>query len=238
MKAIIISTSCDNFRSNELDKYLNDIRRYKPLSIEDEIKFAQMAHKGDKNAEKAMINANLAFVVTVAKHYQGCGLDLLDLINEGNIGLCKAVKDFDETLGFKFISFAVSYIRQEIMNAINENARLVRLPLNAINEKQHSSAISFNTPLGDGNSEGERTLEDTFASDSRANTYDHTQAVEHKVMALLANITDREKEIICRLFGIGCTEQSEYTLAKRYNLCEERIRQIKWDAIEKMRELV
>ena len=238
MKAIVI-TSATSFRSNDLDKYLNDIRRYKPLSEEQETIMAQRIHNGDKTAEKAMINANLAFVVSVAKKYQGMGLDLLDLISEGNIGLCKAVKAFDETKGYKFISFAVAYIRTEIRNAISEKGRLVHLPLSEIKKNTHCSSISFNTPIGNGDEDSEKTLLDTFASDMfRTDEYDHTQAVEHQVMSLLANLTDREKEIVCRLFGIGCEEQSEYTLAKKYNICEERIRQIKWNAIEKMQQLV
>lgn len=237
MKTIVISTASANYRVNELDKYLNDIRRYKPLTIDEEITCAQRIHKGDKKAETMLVNANLAFVVSVAKHYQGNGLDLLDLINEGNIGLIKAAKDFNETLGFKFISFAVAYIRQEIINALSEKSRLVRLPLNAIKEKHYNCAISMNTPLGNSDDESEKTLLDTFASDTKANEYDHTQAVEYKVKALLNNLSTREKEVVCRLFGIGCNEESEYTLSRRYNLTEERIRQIKWEAIEKMRNL-
>ena len=237
MKTIVI-TSATSFRSDDLDNYLNDIRRFKPMTEEQEIEMAQRIHSGDKSAEKAMINANLAFVVSVAKKYQGMGLDLLDLISEGNIGLCKAVKAFDETMGNKFISFAVAYIRTEIRNAISEKGRLVHLPLSEIKKNTHCSSISFNTPIGNGEEDSEKTLLDTFASDMfHADTYDHKQAVEHKVMSLLANLSEREKEIVCRLFGIGCEEQSEYTLSKKFNICEERIRQIKWEAIEKMRQL-
>ena len=237
MKTIVISSANVSFRSNDLDKYLNDIRQYKPLSVEDERMYLTMAHNGNKKAAQNIINANLLIVVSVAKYYQGMGLDLLDLINEGNIGLCKAVDDFDLSTNYKFISFAVPYIRTEIRNAISDKGRLVRLPLNEIKKKTYNSAISMNTPLG-GNDEGEheKTLLDTFASDTTADTFSRQHDMEIKVKSLLKGLPEREKIIICKLFGIGCREQNEWEVAENFGLCEERVRQIKWSAIEKMKE--
>lgn len=233
-----ITISVSAFRSNEVDAYLNTIRKYKALPYEEEVELAILAKNGNERAKTRLINSNLLFVVSVAKRYQGMGLDILDLISEGNIGLCKAVEEYDATQGTKFISFAVFYIRQEIINALSEKSRLVRLPLNQIKAKADNSTISFETPIGGEDSEDNKTLLDTFASDTRADGYDHTQAIEYKVKTLLANLDDRDKEIVCRLFGIGCEEQSEYTLSLRFKVSEERIRQIKWSAIEKMRELI
>ena len=237
MKTIVISSANVDYRTNDLDKYLNDIRRYKPLSIEDERNYLRKAHNGNENAKETIVKANLLIVVSVAKYYQGMGLDLLDLISEGNIGLCKAVNDFDITTDFKFISFAVPYIRTAIRNAISEKGRLVRLPLNEVKKKTFNSSISMNTPIcGNDEGEDEKTLLDTFASDTMADNFSRQYDAEIKIKTLLKDLTEREKIIVCKLFGIGGREESEYQLSKQFDICEERIRQIKWEAIEKMRK--
>jgi len=115
-----------------LDKYLQDISKYDLISADEEAQFAVRIKKGDKVAFEKLIKANLRFVVSVAKQYQNQGLTLPDLINEGNIGLIKAANRFDETKGFKFISYAVWWIRQSILQSLAEHSRIVRLPLNKI----------------------------------------------------------------------------------------------------------
>jgi len=115
-----------------LKKYLSDIKDTKPLSKEEEVELAQRIHNGDKKAKEELINANLKFVVFVAKNYQHRGLDLEDLINEGNIGLVKAAEKFDGTKGYKFISYAVWWIREYILQAIAKDGRTIRLPRNQI----------------------------------------------------------------------------------------------------------
>src|SRR5690606_22599748 len=114
------------------DKYLHDISKVGLVTPDEEIELAQRIREGDKAALEKLTKANLRFVVSVAKQYQNQGLTLPDLINEGNIGLIKAAQRFDETRGFKFISYAVWWIRQSIMQAVAEQARIVRLPLNKI----------------------------------------------------------------------------------------------------------
>lgn len=132
MRQLKISKSITNRESASLDKYLQEIGHEELLSTDEEVELAQRIRKGDKRALERLTKANLRFVVSVAKQYQNQGLSLPDLINEGNVGLIKAAEKFDETRGFKFISYAVWWIRQSILQAIAEQSRLVRLPLNQV----------------------------------------------------------------------------------------------------------
>ncbi len=133
----------EHIYSRVLKQYFQEISEEEPLSSEEEIALAIRVKKGDKEALDKLLRANLRFVVSVAKKYQGHGLSLADLINEGNIGLIKAARRFDETRGFKFISYAVWWIKQTILQSISENSRLVRLPLNVVgNIKKVSRAAT------------------------------------------------------------------------------------------------
>ena len=132
MRQLKITKSITNRESASLDKYLQEIGKEELLSIDEEIELAQRIRKGDHKALERLTRANLRFVVSVAKQYQNQGLSLSDLINEGNVGLIKAAERFDETRGFKFISYAVWWIRQSILQAIAEQSRIVRLPLNQV----------------------------------------------------------------------------------------------------------
>lgn len=132
MRQLKISKSITNRESASLDKYLQEIGHEELLSVDEEVELAQKIKKGDRRALERLTRANLRFVVSVAKQYQNQGLSLPDLINEGNIGLIKAAEKFDETRGFKFISYAVWWIRQSILQAIAEQSRIVRLPLNQV----------------------------------------------------------------------------------------------------------
>jgi RNA polymerase primary sigma factor len=132
MRQLKITKSITNRETASLDKYLQEIGKEELISAEEEVNLAQRIKNGDQTALEKLTKANLRFVVSVAKQYQNQGLSLPDLINEGNLGLIKAAKRFDETRGFKFISYAVWWIRQSILQALAEQSRIVRLPLNQV----------------------------------------------------------------------------------------------------------
>jgi len=132
MRQLKITKSITNRESQSLEKYLQEIGRVELITPEEEVRLAALIKQGDQKALERLTKANLRFVVSVAKQYQNQGLSLPDLINEGNLGLIKAAQRFDETKGFKFISYAVWWIRQSILQALAEQARIVRLPLNKV----------------------------------------------------------------------------------------------------------
>ena len=151
MRQLKITKSITNRENESLEKYLQEISKEELISMEEEVELAQRIKKGDREALERLTKANLRFVVSVAKQYQNQGLSLSDLINEGNMGLIKAAERFDETRGFKFISYAVWWIRQNILQAIADQSRLVRLPLN-----QSGSANKINRLLNKFEQENER----------------------------------------------------------------------------------
>src|ERR1700745_1592847 len=132
MRQLKITKQVTNRETASLDKYLQEIGRVDLITAEEEVELARKIKQGDENALTRLVKANLRFVVSVSKQYQNQGLSLPDLINEGNLGLIKAAQRFDETRGFKFISYAVWWIRQSILQALAEQSRIVRLPLNKI----------------------------------------------------------------------------------------------------------
>src|SRR5207342_2896390 len=132
MRQLKITQSITNRESQSLEKYLHEIGKVDLISAQEEVILAQKIREGDQAALERLTKTNLRFVVSVAKQYQSQGLTLGDLINEGNLGLIKAAKRFDETKGFKFISYAVWWIRQSILSAVAEQSRIVRLPLNQV----------------------------------------------------------------------------------------------------------
>ncbi len=132
MRQLKITKSITNRENASLDKYLQDIGKEEMITADEEVELARKIRAGDQQALERLVNANLRFVVSVAKQYQNQGLSLPDLINEGNLGLIKAARRFDETRGFKFISYAVWWIRQSILQALAEQSRIIRLPLNQV----------------------------------------------------------------------------------------------------------
>ncbi len=219
MRQLKITKSITNRESASLDKYLQEIGREDLITVEEEVELAQRIRKGDRVALEKLTRANLRFVVSVAKQYQNQGLSLPDLINEGNLGLIKAAEKFDETRGFKFISYAVWWIRQSILQALAEQSRIVRLPLNQVEGEDNSLLdvlVNDDSPMAD------RSL----VNESLAREIDRA----------LSTLTDREKEIIQMFFGIGQQEMTLEEIGDKFGLTRERVRQIKEKAIRRLRQ--
>lgn len=254
--------------------YLKEIGEYSLLSKEEEIKLAEKAAKGNLKAKDTLINCNLRLVVYIAKKYEGKGLSFLDLIQEGNLGLIKAVEKFDYTKGYKFSTYATYWIKQSISKAIMEQSRNIRVPINIIErisairkiEKEYqqnferdpsqeevavalkldikkvkeaydwmNDTISLDIAIGDdedvtiGSFVEDESVKDSFAAIDNENQYSALYEV-------LNTLTDKEKTVISRRFGIGF-ERAETLeeIGKPMNLSRERIRQIEADALRKMR---
>lgn len=272
MRQLKISKSITT-RNETLDKYLQEISREPMITVNEEVELAQRIRQGDRAALEKLTRANLRFVVSVAKQYQNQGMSLSDLINEGNIGLLKAAEKFDETRGFKFISYAVWWIRQSILQALAEQSRNIRLPLNQVGllnkiskesaqfeqryerrptseelsdildipaEKidealSHSgSPLSVDAPFEEGES---NSLLDVLPSSDTPTTDKSlmNESLATEIDRALSTLTDREKEILQMLFGIGCQEMTLEEIGDHFGLTRERVRQVKEKALRRLR---
>jgi len=253
----------NRFISNDeesISKYFKDVRKETLLTAKEEIELAKMIQQGDKIAMDKMVTSNLRFVISVAKQYQNKGLNLSDLIAEGNHGLMKAALRFDHTKGFRFISYAVWWIKQTITQSLNENSRTIRVPVNVITDNQKlykelQKASSFDeevrikenstaksmptttslfTKIDDDGSE----LIDLIEDDScRPPDFCPDEEVQMKkeLDQVLSILADREQDIIRRYFGLTGESQTLESIGEEYSLTKERIRQIKEKAIRKLR---
>ena len=259
-KSIITNTE-------EIQQYIKDIRKISVISHErqEEI-FALLNDKKITKELKSklheeLILGNLRFVISVAKMYQNQGMDIMDLISEGNIGLMKAAERFDPTSGLKFISYAVWWVRQSIMASLNENARTIRLPSNLIQEAQKSKKhevsdednffiggdieekpISTNLPYCVGlyktiNDEGDQLIDmiPNKEAESPDAILNSPEEIKKKVSAMLSVLDDREKIIIERYYGLTGIESNLEDLGEEFGCTKERIRQLRDKAIKKLR---
>ena len=274
MRQLKITKSITNRESDSLEKYLQEIGREEMVTIDEEIELAQKIKKGDRKALEKLTKANLRFVVSVAKQYQNQGLALNDLIDEGNLGLIKAAQKFDETRGFKFISYAVWWIRQSILQAISEQSRIVRMPLNQVGfqskltkaivnfeqeyERRPSvgelaeildtdvskvqealgtngKKVSVDAPFQDDDS---NCLIDIMTDDSAPGTDNlmEKESLSSDLEAALATLSERERQVLKMLFGIGRNEMTAEEVANKLSLTRERVRQIKERALRRLRE--
>jgi RNA polymerase primary sigma factor len=239
----------------EIINYLTDIKRYDILTREQEFEVIKEYREGSEKAKELLINSNLRFVIKIAKHYLHKGLDLQDLISEGNYGLVKALDKFDvNQTDVKFISYAVWWIKQSIMQALNEHSRTIRLPVNIINDifkmnKEADKVGEFNphakisVPIVEtldrlSDDEG-HALHDLIA-DEDAILPDSTMEIEkdnlnYTLLSLLDSLNDVEKQVIKRYFGLFGDENTLEEIANDLDLTKERVRQIKEKAIKKLR---
>lgn len=234
IKSVCTSTSITN-RSLSLSLYFSDLNACSIKKEKLNKLYEMYFETKNEKYKNAIVCANGKFVVSLAKQYQHLGLDLDDLISEGNIGLIKAVELFDPTKGNTFISFAVHYIRKYINIALNEKSRVVRLPFNRICEGENLSANSLDASVG-GDDDDHKTFGDMLSGDMNANGYDTEDYNEKAIKHVFSLLTDKEKYIISSLYGIGCTRRSNYEVAKKLRLTEERVRQLSFSIIEKIRK--
>ena len=274
MRQLKITKQVTNRETASLDKYLQEIGRVDLITADEEVELAQRIKAGDVAALEKLTKANLRFVVSVAKQYQNQGLTLPDLINEGNLGLIKAAQRFDETRGFKFISYAVWWIRQSILQALAEQSRIVRLPLNKIgsinkinkmyayleqaNERVPSAEeiareldmsvndvkesmknagrhISMDAPLVEGE---DSNLYDVIRSNESPNPDKALilDSLRTEIERALETLTPREADVVRLYFGLS--DQHAMTLeeiGETFDLTRERVRQIKEQAIRRLK---
>jgi RNA polymerase primary sigma factor len=275
MKQFKITNSITNREGTSVEKYFSDVAKQPLLTPEEEVTLAKKIKEGNKEALDKLVKANLRFVVSVAKQFQYGKVPFIDLINEGNIGLIKAAKMFDATRGFKFISYAVWWIRQSIMKALSDHSRLVRVPSNKISDLQKLSRaaetieqetqreatleelaevmhievedieniksastkqVSLDAPFEENDSNCLLDILKDPNVEAADKELDHDKSLEIEMKKLFSSLTDQEREVIRRSFGIGCEYPSSLDdIGSDLRLSKERVRQIKDKAIKKMR---
>lgn len=238
MKKSINFAENNNVRRNEaLDIYLSEMNRYKQLSDAELRDLIIKAQNGNKRARSKAITANLRIVWSIAASYNGMD-NFADILQNGNYGLCVAIDTFDVSRGTMFSTWALEQVRKYIGIGLTDESRTVRQGAHQVKAKCAYQAASMDAPLGS-DEDGEKTLLDTFASSSRADNLTDEADMKLKISYIMRGLDEREKAIVCGLFAIGCQEGewTENTLAKRFNLTTERVRQIKWEALEKMKKL-
>jgi RNA polymerase primary sigma factor len=250
--------------SDEVQNYLKELKKIPVISHErqDEIfkliKNKEIIPEEKQKLEHELVVGNLRFVVSIAKQYQNQGLDLLDLISEGNIGLLKSVDRFDPSSGLKFISYAVWWIKQSMMASLNENSRTIRIPSNLIQETQKSkrddinntfdnpntnvSELSYTLPYCVGlnreiNEDGDELIDIIRDPNEQSpeDVFTSSDEMKKRVSAILSVLDDREKIIIEKYFGLNGVESNLDDLGEEFNCTKERIRQLKDKSLKKLR---
>ena len=275
MRQLKITTSITDRNSASIERYFREISKEELITTEQEVDLVKRIKAGDQIALHKLVKANLRFVVSVAKRYKHSKIALDDLINEGNLGLIKAAHRFDETRGFKFISYAVWWIRQAIVEALSKHARTIRMPLNRISDMskldQASSSLEQQLERMPTDQElaellkldvedirktvrsiaKEVSLDKPFAEDEQRslinilpneeynfveNELIEKSSMQDDINRFLSHLTKKEQGIVKKLFGIGTdSPMTLEDIANEYNMSRERIRQIKQNAIKKIR---
>ena len=253
------------FNTEEIQNYIKDIRKIKIISHDRQEEILKLL--SDKNITKSeksllyneLVLGNLRFVITISKMYQNSGMDLIDIISEGNIGLMRAAERFNPNSGFKFISYAVWWIKQSIMASLNENARTIRLPSNIIqeNHKKRKSNHLFDEQFlihyedagndislpycvnlhQEINEEGDLLIDTIInhESENPENSLNTTEEIRKRVSIMLSVLDDREKVIIEKSYGLNGIEMNLEDLGEEFGCTKERIRQLRDKALKKLR---
>jgi len=220
-----------------LNRYLDEIGREELLSAEDERLLAQRAKAGDTRALNRLVEANLRFVVSIASQYKGRGLDIDDLVSEGNIGLMKAAMRFDPEKGTRFVNYAVVHIRQQIEKAISQQTGLYQVPRDVTDQtaRLQSQALSVDAPLGHRAHMSLLSVlvnQDAPMADARV----HSEAIEDAIEFALGSLDDRESRVVNAFFGISQEHETMAEIAEDMGLKRERVRQIRDKAVRKLRK--
>jgi len=242
-----------------ISKYLTEVRKRDTITLEKEIELAKRIKEGDQKAVDELVSANLRFVITVAKDYQNSGLPMADLISEGNYGLMTAAKRFDHTKGYRFISYAVWWIRQSILQSLNDNGRMVRLPANVINkisknkkevekntgdvfddnfvqsiEKEYPMVVSLSSQMNEDGVELIDLIPDSSVKQPDDDVINDND-LKNQINNILSVLNSRERSIVECYFGLNGSKMTLEMIGEEYELTKERIRQIKDKAIRKLR---
>ena len=235
MKAINFAENNHVVRNENINRYMSEINAVKAVSEDDIKALVIAAQNGNARAREKAIKANLRIVWSIAAHYNGMD-NFEDILQNGNYGLCVAVDTFDVSRETKFSTWALEIIRKYINIGLTDESRTIRMGAHLVKGKKEYNTSSFDAPIGNEDGE-EKTLLDFFASDLSADNFSKRDDAIVKINSLMKGLKDIEKEIICGLFGFGCREYTQYELSVKFKLTEERIRQIKFEALEKMREI-
>lgn len=240
-------------KESEIAPYLRDIRKIEVLTAQEEQELILRVNDGDEKAVEELICANLRFVITVAKDYQNQGLKLNDLIGEGNAGLVKAAGRFDTSVGVRFYSYAVHWIRQSIIQALNDNSRTIRLPVNVINDMTKNRKTlneieyvdwcvrqgvlrtqSLNKTIDE---DGSEYIELISGDENEAfmSKEEEDATLSYELEQVMSILTERERDVITQYYGIGGESLTLQQIANEIDLTKERVRQIKNKAITKLR---
>jgi len=262
MKNMVSNKRFIETSEDSISNYSKEVRKIDLITPKEEVRLAKLILEDDSEALNTLVNANLRFVISVAKEYQGQGVPLVDLISEGNYGLVKAAKKFDHTRGFRFISYAVWWVRQSILQSLCENSRTVRLPVNIVNQLSsvkkemakfeqenqrkatsldmdlsvlnHPTCGSLNEKINeDGDEVLDLVADETFARpDSNITT---EEVLKNELEKTLSILSEREQRIINMYFGIDGGSLTLEQIGDEFGLTKERIRQIKEKSLRKLK---
>ena len=219
-----------------LNRYLDEIGREELLSNDEECQLAERIAKGDDRALSKLIEANLKFVVSIARQYKGKGVEMEDLVSEGNIGLMKAASKFDASKGVRFVNFAVVYIRQAIEKAIDQQGGLYQIPKDVKQEvvRQQAQAVSVDAPLGH---RSNMSLLSVLVNKDAPLADERVQAIEDAIDFALGTLDKRERQVINAFYGINQEHETMAEIAEDMDIKRERVRQIRDKAVRKLRKV-